>query len=115
MSSETHFAAPGARELLLDEPEACPWYPRLVLTGLAIAPGEEVHIILSTPLLRAHLGPDTATVARRAAIVAGALEAGRPHMDPALATATADWILLCWEMAVEQVAEAIARPSLEQI
>ena len=64
----THFQVP-AREMLLDEPICCPIYGALTFDGLAIDHEERVHLVVRTAAARAYLGPDSATVARRAHIL----------------------------------------------
>ncbi len=76
----THFHVEG-RELLMDRPERCPFYPALALEGLAITPVGQHHLILGTPAARFYAGPDTTTVARRAQLLAAGLRQGRPDLS----------------------------------
>lgn len=68
----THFQV-DARELLLDQPERCPFYMPLALEGIAVTPTGQHHLVLNTPAARFYAGPDTAnrgtpgTAARRRA------------------------------------------------
>lgn len=43
-----HFAVPGAREMLLEEPQACPAFPDLTFDGLALAPDGGRHYLVAT-------------------------------------------------------------------
>lgn len=101
--------------MLLDAPERCPFYPPLTFDGLAVTATGQHHLLLSTPTVGFYAGPDKATVARRAGIVAAALREGRAQLHPDLAAGVAAWIELCWDSAVAEVAAAIAAPTLEQL
>ena len=107
----THFDV-DAHELLMDQPEQCPFYPPLVLEGIAVTPGGQHHLVLRTPSARFYAGPDTATVTRRAQLLAAALRDGRPGLSVALADAAAAWVDLCWESVVDELVDAIAPRAL---
>lgn len=107
-----HFYV-AARELILDVPQACPFYPPLAFVGLAITPDGEHHLILTTGASRFYAGPDTATVRRRSQILSAALRGGRPQLDPSLVAGAAAWIELCWESVIDELVDAIAVPALE--
>lgn len=111
----THFADPAAREMLLDEPQVCPWYPHLSLLGLAITPAERIYLVLNTPTTRFYAGPDTATLTRTTEIMRAALQRGRPHLDPDLGDGVALWVELCWDAALDEVVSTIAEPTLQAL
>ena len=93
----THFQVP-AREMLLDEPICCPIYGALTFDGLAIDHEERVHLVVRTTAARAYLGPDSATVARRAHILVVALvDSGVIGSDRA--AGIAGWLGECWSAA----------------
>lgn len=108
----THFHV-AARELLMDQSERCPFYPPLVLEGLAVTQAGQHHLILGTPAARFYAGPDTRTVARRAQLLSAALHQGRPGLSHDLAAAVAAWVELCWEGVVDELVDAIAGRCLE--
>ena len=104
----THFQVP-AREMLLDEPICCPIYGALTFDGLAIDHEERVHLVVRTAAARAYLGPDSATVARRAHILFVALvDSGVIGSDRA--AGIAGWLGECWSAAAEEISIAAATP-----
>lgn len=107
----THFQV-DARELLLDQPERCPFYMPLALEGIAVTPTGQHHLVLNTPAARFYAGPDTATVARRAQLLGAALRRGRAGLSVDLAAAASAWVELCWESVVDELVDAIAQRDL---
>ena len=104
----THFQVP-AREMLLDEPVCCPIYGALTFDGLAIDHEERVHLVVRTAAARAYLGPDSATVARRAHILVVALvDSGVIGSDRA--AGIAGWLGECWSAAAEEISIAATTP-----
>ena len=104
--------------MLFEAAEACPFYGGLTFDGLAIEPasdGDRLHLIVSTghPAggVRAYLGPDAATVARRGLLLVAALTrnpaAPLPHDR---AAQVLEWITWCWDSATETVADLAAAP-----
>lgn len=102
-----------ARELLLDLPERCPFYPHLCLQGIAVTPHGHHYLILDTPAARAYAGPDSATVERRAMILASALRDGEAGLASDLADATAAWIQLCWDSTLDELVDAFSDPLVQ--
>jgi len=102
----THFQV-TAREMLLDEPICCPLYGALTFDGLAIDHQQRAHLVVRTAAARAYLGPDPATVARRAHILVVALVDGgviRPDRAPGIAA----WLGECWTAAADEIGIAAA-------
>lgn len=107
-TSRRYFHVP-ARELLLDAPQRCPVLPGLALQGLAVAEGEQHHLSLGSGT-RFYVGPDTATVQRRAGILAAGLrQAGLAADHAQLAGA---WVQEAWEASLDELVAAIAAPRL---
>ena len=105
---QTHFQVP-ASEMLLDEPICCPIYGALTFDGSAIDHGEQVHLIVRTASARAYLGPDSATVARRAHLLVVALvDSG--VIGPDRAADVAGWLGECWSAAVEEISISATTP-----
>jgi len=95
--------------MLLDEPVCCPIYGALTFDGLAIDHEERVHLVVRTAAARAYLGPDRATVARRAHILVVALvDSGVIGSDRA--AGIAGWLGECWSAAAEEISIAAATP-----
>jgi hypothetical protein len=88
--------------MLLDEPICCQIYGALTFDGLAIDHEERVHLVVRTAAARAYLGPDGATVARRAHILVVALvDSGVIRSDRA--AGIAGWLGECWSAAAEEI------------
>ena len=86
-----HLAEPGARELLLDTPEACPAYPGLTLDGIAVtADGQRRYLVV--------------TVARRGLIIAAAFRT-YPGDLGSLETGAGilAWLAACWTEAEDEI------------
>lgn len=102
-----YFHRPG-RELLLEESVACPYLPGLALVGVAVTVAEQHHLIFELGALgqvdRFYIGPTQEDVARRAQILASALQAG-PRLDELHAGLVQDWILLAWEATLDALVE----------
>ena len=111
-----HFHVPAASEMLFEAAQACPFYGGLTFDGLAIEPapdGDRLHLIVSTghPAggVRAYLGPDAATVARRGLLLVTALARNPAAPLPTdRAAQVLEWIAWCWESATGTVADLAA-------
>lgn len=108
-----HFAVPGTRELLLDEPQACPAFPGLTFDGLAIVPDGQRHYLAVTirppnkPMLRVHLGPDPETIARHGLILVAALRShGGDLAAPEVGASILAWLAVCWTEAAAELGHA---------
>lgn len=104
-----HFAVPGVREMVMDEPQSCPAFPGLTFDGLAVAPDGRRHYLIVTirppgkPAIRAHLGPDPDTVAQHGLILVAALRTHRIlPSDSGRDVGLLSWLATCWlETAAE--------------
>lgn len=97
---DTHFAVP-AHEFELDQPEACPALPQVILTGIAATATSEHHLIVTVPrsdgaTVRLYLGPGPNDIARRGVITVAALRSFQPVTDEA-AAALLLWLADAWD------------------
>lgn len=99
-----HFGVP-ARELLLAEPVVCVVFSALRAVAVAVDTGGGHHVVLVCGGVRFYLGPDAATVDRRARVVAAALRDGRAALPGLLADGVHAWLVLCHEALVEAVTD----------
>jgi len=96
----THFQVPAV-EMLFDEPLCCPIYGALTFDGLAADSQGRFHRVVRTAAARAYLGPEAATVARRAHILVTALvDGGLIGVDRV--SGVAAWLGECWSAAAEE-------------
>lgn len=109
-----HFHV-AARELLLDQPDRCPFLPALTLDGLAVTSGGQHYLVLTLGLDRVYVGPDDQTVRRRAQVLSLALHQGVAALDPTRADLVGWWITAAWEAAVDNLVEAIAAGDLDRL
>lgn len=106
-----YFHVP-AREMLLDTRDACPAYPLLALDGVAVTPAGQHHLVLSLlPTVRFYLGPDQASVQRRAQLLVAGLEVRSLQGRPEMGRAVREWVLLAWDVMLDELVEAIAKDS----
>lgn len=108
-SPARHFHVP-ADELLLTEPTACAFLPTLTLDGLAVTDQGQHHLILTlSGLSRFYVGPDDATVDRRAAILTAALSVQQHQLDPFHAALIGDWIRWSWEALLDELVDQLTQ------
>lgn len=99
-----HFHVP-ADELLMDQPARCDFLPTLTLDGIAVTAAGQHHLILTLrDRARIYVGPDDATVDRRAAIMAAALT---KHLGAFLADLVGEWIRWAWDALLDQLVEQL--------
>lgn len=104
MNASTHFHVP-AREILDDEPTTCPYLPHLTLDGLAVTPTGQHHLVMTLcDTARFYVGPDTATVHRRAHILTTALSR---RLEPFHAHLVHQWILAAWEATLDELVDSL--------
>lgn len=101
-----HFHV-DAREMLLDVPEKCPVAPGITFDGLAVTPEGQHHLIVTARGQRAYVGPDVATVTRRAEILTQALSHGPAALDTDHATWVGWWVREMWEAVTDELTNAI--------
>lgn len=111
-----HLAVAGAREMLLDEPQACPTFPGLLLDGLAVGPDGQHYLTLTVhppnnkPTFRLYVGPDPDTIARRGLILVAALRShGGDLATPETGIGVLAWLAACWTEAAAEIDQAAAR------
>lgn len=102
------LAVDGAQTMLFDQPEPCPALPGLVLDGVAVDPTGRHHLAVTLRrddqvVVRVHLGPDDAMIARRGLIIVTALRSrgdldGTEHSIAILA-----WLAACWATFHEEL------------
>ncbi|MEN3124037.1 hypothetical protein [Janibacter sp. LM] len=103
-----HFHVP-AREMLLEDPQRCPWLPGLTMVGVAVTDDEQHHVILelgTRSVDRFYLGPTQDDVTRRAQVLAHALRQW-PRMSTPHASLIQDWVLMTWDSLLDELVAAL--------
>lgn len=99
-----HFHVP-ADELLLDDPVRCDFLPTLTLDGIAVTAGGQHHLVITVAgIARFYVGPDDATVTRRAQILTAALNT---HLTADHSTLVGQWIQWTWEALLDELVDRL--------
>ena len=104
-----------ARELLFEQPEPFPLLPALQLLGVATTPAGQSHLILTLGEDRSYFGPDSATVARRTAILIAGLRLGPAALDDARAYLIDVWVSAAWEATLDALTDLISAGDLAHL
>lgn len=102
------LAVDGAQTMLFDQPAPCPVLPGLVLDGVAVDPAGRHHLALTLRrddqvVIRVHLGPDEAMIARRGLIIVTALRSHGDLDGPEHSIAILTWLATCWATFHEEL------------
>lgn len=107
-STAPRFFHVPADEVMSSQPCRCPLMPGLTLDGLAVTEGEQYYVILSLQgVARFYVGPDSATVERRAGILAAALR--RRGLDLDHAQLVGRWVEAVWEATLDELVTELTR------
>lgn len=111
-----HFHVAGARELLAEPPQPCPFLPGLTFDGLAHTSSGHHHLIFTLGGLdRFYVGPTQQDVTYRARILTEALHLGVAHLERGHADLIGWWVTTVWDMVLDELTETIARPDLDEL
>ena len=104
-----------AQEMLFERPECFPLLPALQLLGVAMTPAGQGHLILTLGEDRSYFGPDSATVARRTAILIAALKQGPVALDDPRAYLIDAWVSTAWEATLDALTNLISAGDLAHL
>lgn len=111
----THFGVSVPFQMVcFDEPMVCPYLPGLQLDAVAVTAGGQYHLVAALGRKdRFWLGPDRATVQRRAMILLVGLQVGSGgRIDSFHGDLVRGWLMDSWDAVIEEVAAHIAGPAL---
>lgn len=101
----THLAVP-AKEMLLDDPEVCPFFGALTFDGLAVTPTDDIYLIVRTGPVRVYFGPDRYGVARGGSVMMAAMRTWQSPPSPEAFPAIMLWLASCWQITQSEISSA---------
>lgn len=101
----TYLAVP-AREMLLDDPEVCPFFGALTFDGLAVTPTDDIYLIVRTGPVRVYFGPDRYGVARAGSIMIAAMRTWQTPPRDEVLPAIMLWLASCWQITQSEISSA---------